>query len=108
MESWYEALQQVPDGAIEWAFKEFFRRPPMSGWTKFPEEWEILKLLKEWKSRQPVTEQSGVSLSGDEVKLLAKHMNWDELTSAKLLSVRSEKVQEQLRLRLAEIRQSEK
>ena len=48
--SWKEILDGQPSGAIEYAFKEYFRRPPADGERKwFPEEWQILELLKDWR-----------------------------------------------------------
>jgi len=52
-DSWREILEGQPSGAIEYAFKSYFRNPPADGQRKwFPEEWEILHFLKDWHNRQ--------------------------------------------------------
>ena len=51
--SWREILERQPSGAIEWAFKEYFRTPPNEGERKwFPEEWQIIQLLERWHREQ--------------------------------------------------------
>jgi hypothetical protein len=51
--SWKEILVGQPPAAIEWAFKEYIRTPPSQGDRKwFPEEWEILDLLRKWHVTQ--------------------------------------------------------
>lgn len=45
-----EVLNGQRPEAIEWAFKQYFRTPPSPGNSKwFPEEWQIIELLKAWE-----------------------------------------------------------
>jgi hypothetical protein len=55
--SWREILEKHPPEAIEYAFKAYFRTPPQPGQSKwFPEEWQILEILRNWHEQRRLTQ----------------------------------------------------
>jgi len=91
--SWREILEREPSGAIEFAFKEYWRTPPEDGSREwFPEEWQIMQLLARWHGEQERVRKEA-ELEADRRETEARRQRGETIVWATVKTMFKEKVE---------------